>query len=57
MTRYHGLTNAPSEFQEAMDREMNELADQIGGLSLTPNPDAFLHIDADGNMHDVEDAD
>ena len=41
-------------FQEAMNREMDELAEQIGGLNLRPRPDIFLEIDRDGNMHDVE---
>ena len=41
-------------FQEAMNREMNDLADQIGRLNLTPNPNILLEIDRAGNMYDVE---
>ena len=46
--------NAPSDFQEAMNREIDELAEQLGGLNLRPRPDIYLEIDRDGNMHDVE---
>ena len=44
-------------FQEAMNCEMDELAEQIGDLSLTPTPNTFLNIGADGNIHEVEEVD
>ena len=42
-------------FQEAMNREIDELAERIGGLSIQgaePNP--FLQIDPEGNLHNIE---
>ena len=44
-------------FQEAVHRDMDELAEQFGGLSLTPTPSTFLIIGADGNINEVEEVD
>ena len=41
-------------FQEAMNREMYELAEQIGGLSISGQPDITLHIDREGKLFDAE---
>ena len=41
-------------FQEAMNREIDELAERIGGLSIQGYANPILYIDQQGNLQELE---